>query len=179
MNIVTGHIRCSGKMHRISIPAKGPIMLYNHTRAELAAERIMVALGAQPCRCMQVLHAWRTRDKSKIPSWASELFDRLRGPININRVLLRKPLWRTDPLTTPVRERVQRRLNKLMISSIRSCTYPAIDIISMRAVTLSLPSDLFPMIVKAKKVTHIQLGLLRWYNAVSYTHLTLPTICSV
>jgi len=144
MGIITGQVRCSGRMHRISIPTKGPIKLHNHTRAELVAERIMIALGGQPCRCIQVLNAWRTRDKTKIPSWATELFDRLRAPININRILLRKLLWRTDPLTTPMRERVQRRLSKLMISSIRSCTYPAIDIISICAVALSLPPDAIP-----------------------------------
>lgn len=166
MGIITGQVRCSGRMHRISIPTKGPIKLHNHTRAELVAERIMIALGGQPCRCIQVLNAWRTRDKTKIPSWATELFDRLRAPININRILLRKLLWRTDPLTTPMRERVQRRLSKLMISSIRSCTYPAIDIISICAVALSLPPDAIPMVAKIKNVTHVQLGLLRWYNEV-------------
>jgi len=51
----TGQIRCSGRMHQISIAPGGRVTLHNHTREELTAERILVALGGELCRCSQFL----------------------------------------------------------------------------------------------------------------------------
>ncbi|MBT9140623.1 MAG: hypothetical protein DDT30_01201 [Dehalococcoidia bacterium] len=53
------NVRCSGRMHKISIMPDGAFVLHNHTKAEIDAERILAALGGGLCRCVQVLDAWR------------------------------------------------------------------------------------------------------------------------
>ncbi|MBT9147970.1 MAG: hypothetical protein DDT32_01739 [Syntrophomonadaceae bacterium] len=110
------NLRCSGRMHKISIMPGGAFVLHNHTKAEIDAERILAALGGEPCRCVQILDVWRQQNdwrkiKEKFlpvglrPSFreASALFEnrkRQRRHMNIAHV---------DKLTTPIAVRIKNR----------------------------------------------------------------------
>ncbi len=56
---VSVNVRCSGRMHKISIMPGGAFVLHNHTKAEITTERIFLALGGEPCRCVQILDIWQ------------------------------------------------------------------------------------------------------------------------
>jgi len=54
---VKATVRCGEQMHRIVLTKSGRLVLVDHP--DLKAERAMVALGGKPCRCLEVLDAWR------------------------------------------------------------------------------------------------------------------------
>jgi len=62
---VSATIRCNGRMHRIVLTKSGRLVLVDHP--DLAAERAMVALGGEKCRCLEVLDCWRLGRLAELP----------------------------------------------------------------------------------------------------------------
>ncbi|MBT9147971.1 MAG: hypothetical protein DDT32_01740 [Syntrophomonadaceae bacterium] len=110
------NVRCSGRMHKISIMPGGAFVLHNHTKAEIAAERILAALGSDLCRCVQVLDAWRQlRDWQKIKESVLpvRLRPSFRGMIKLHekrkQQRRRMDIAHVDKLTTPIDVRIKNR----------------------------------------------------------------------
>src|SRR4051812_45951808 len=48
-------VRCSGKLHTISLSPRGQFIRRDHTPAQLRWEEDFMTLGGSPCRCTQVV----------------------------------------------------------------------------------------------------------------------------
>lgn len=62
---VAFRVRCSGSLHRIRLTRRGKLCLLDHDAESCASEKALLALGGAPCRCFQILKAWR--DCSAMP----------------------------------------------------------------------------------------------------------------
>ena len=128
LEITTGQIRCSGRVHKITIIHGGPIILHNHTKADINAERIVVALGGEPCRCLKFLNVWKDMRWSsyamrlkKLPLWAHPIFKNLKtkGQNRFNQRID----GHEDPLDLPIEMRIRRRILRAVAASLVLCNY--------------------------------------------------------
>jgi len=54
-SVTSFNIRCSGKIHRVSVNWRGRIKFHNHTKDELKALRVFGKLGDTQCGCLEVI----------------------------------------------------------------------------------------------------------------------------
>lgn len=52
---VTIRIRCSGRIHRVTMRRHGRVTLHDHTKADLRARETLGALGGKPPECLRVM----------------------------------------------------------------------------------------------------------------------------
>jgi hypothetical protein len=111
---ISCRVRCSGALHTISLMKDGALVLHDHpNRAE--AERAFVALGGEPCRCLQVLDTWRKRERSALPADLRPALDAIRKKKRFQCGM--------DPLTVPLRLRAEARIKKLAEAALEQCSY--------------------------------------------------------
>jgi len=111
MTTYSARVRCSGQLHAISITGRGAVILHAHN---LKSERTMVALGGEPCRCLQVLEAWRARDRKSLPEGLRPALD---------ATTRREKKKRVDPLSLPLRDRLTKKMQEIARSNILSANY--------------------------------------------------------
>jgi len=178
----TGQIRCSGKMHKISIAHGGRITLHNHTREELTAERILAALGGELCRCSQFLKLWRTDCRtlslsvsaSKLPAWAHPALIETRQ-LGRNRHIA-KCCSKVDIFNVLLMTRIQRRIINIIKDLAPSCTYRYnksksghSSLMSCCLIVIQTSTDNLVMIQKkANRFPHIwvTVDLPYWHNQI-------------
>lgn len=109
-------VRCDGHLHTISLTPSGAIVLHDHPdRAEV--ERAFAALGGEPCRCLQVMDAWRRKNRSALPADLRPAFDEARARAE------KRSRRAIDPLTIPFVSRASARVTKLAKAALESCSY--------------------------------------------------------
>ena len=110
-------VRCSGSLHTISLSGRGALVLHNH---DIEAERALVALGGEPCRCLQVLGAWRKRDRKILPA---DLRPALDASI-ARRETRRENRSFTDPLISKsLVSRAALRVAEVATAELKRCSY--------------------------------------------------------
>lgn len=116
----TVSVRCSGKMHQISALPSGAFVFHNHTKTDRIAEDILVALGGQPCRCVQILQAWRNRNISGLPKGLIPAFYASKERRN------KRNIYKTvgiDHLELSIMTRIAGRVHKLAHAAFEQCKY--------------------------------------------------------
>lgn len=110
-------VRCSGSLHTISLSDRGALVLHDH---DPEAERALVALGGKPCRCLQVLEAWRTSNRASLPADLRPALDAANA-IHEER---RKNRSFTDPLAdTSFVRRAKMRVAATATAELKKCSY--------------------------------------------------------
>jgi hypothetical protein len=109
-------VRCGGHKHKITVTLLGPLILHDHDRASLTAERALVALGGEPCGCIQFLEAWR----HNVPALPPALQDIRKNLERLARYRRhRQDDIATDPYKHPFRERLASRLHTWRLMAMR------------------------------------------------------------
>jgi len=110
-------VRCSGSLHTISLIDRGALVLHDH---DIEAERALVALGGEPCRCLQVLDAWRKRDRAKLPGQLRPALDASIA----RRETRRENRSFTDPLISKsLVSRAALRSASVATAELKKCSY--------------------------------------------------------
>ena len=120
MQIDKINVRCSGKLHQISLTTNGALVLHSHTKAERNAENVLVALGGQVCRCVQILEAWQAQTRRGLPDVFMPSLNK-----NLERKMYRKVIQTQgeDLLQLPIHTRIMLRIHRLAITSLEQCDY--------------------------------------------------------
>lgn len=90
-------------------------MLHDH---HIPADRALVALGGNPCRCLQVLEAWQDRNRAKLPAALRPALDAAE-----EKRKDRFGRWRADALLVPIRHRAEARVKQTARRALMSCDY--------------------------------------------------------
>jgi hypothetical protein len=115
MEATTIRCRCSGSMHEIAL-IRGSLVLLDH---DVVKERAMVALGAEPCRCLEILRAWRDASFVRLPAELAKLrgLARDRGASRATRRLAQ------DPLSVPLLKRLAPKVAAEAKAALERCRY--------------------------------------------------------
>ena len=109
-------VRCSGKLHTITVTESGAIVLHDHHQG---TDRAFVALGGEKCRCLQVLEAWRLRDRAKLPAGLRPALD---AAIKVTQHRRSVSAY-VDPLTVPIVHRARQRVITAAEKMLSECGY--------------------------------------------------------
>jgi len=115
----TCRVRCSGHMHKISIAKSGALVFHGHPNG-MKAERAFAALGGEPCRCLQVLDAWKIRKRQKLPAVLQLALDETVKRKNEQMLKIHGGI---DRLKLPIDLRVARKVSRYANEALKKCSY--------------------------------------------------------
>ena len=122
---VTCRVRCSGKLHRITLMESGHLVFHDHE--SIKAEEVLYVLGGERCRCLEVLHLWRERNAvkrgivcSRLPA---KLWDAYVAAVKLSEERGRVATDPGDHLSLPLRGRLIKRIRGCVFEAIGKCNY--------------------------------------------------------
>lgn len=126
--LATAQVRCSGKLHKISLTETGRLIFHGHDKGFIAQEQAYAALGGEPCRCYEVLKNWRIylardlkRNISKIPREFHKLIKE-KEDLGLQREI--SQIKTKDPLKHyTLEKRIEIRTRKIAIQELDRCGY--------------------------------------------------------
>lgn len=124
--LVTAKVRCSGKLHKISLAENGKLIFHDHDKDFFVRERTYKNLGGEPCRCYKILEAWKELLKGNktpviIPQELKK-FLKEKKALGYKRRFNRSQ--NLDPLREyTLRERIKIRTRNLAKEELNKCKY--------------------------------------------------------
>jgi len=162
-------VRCGEQMHRIVLTKSGRLVLVNHPN--LKAERTMIALGGEPCRCLKVLKAWRSLSEEAVDTLPKSLHAVWRLRVKNRKMRMTRVCNMLDPLIEScLKERIYRRIARLaMISMLSISTNQPLTVESSdNGEDYHVVAPAFAILVSPQEKTRItKTWMKRGYNYVN------------
>jgi hypothetical protein len=88
---ITANVETGGPVHRVSW-RDGRVILHDH---DLAAEKVLLALGGEPCPCLLVCDAFRGPSEGDVALRGWQIAQRVRAQVGVQPVLGVQAVWQT------------------------------------------------------------------------------------